>query len=200
MENTLMTAPLTAVVYHSGYGHNEVIARAVARGAETVGPAALVRIGPEGRIADEDWKTLDAASAIVFGAPTYMGSASGPFKVFADATSKVWMTQGWKDKVAGGFTTSHSLSGDKVATLQQLAVLASQQGMIWVSLGLLPAQQSDAPHQRAEDAINRVGSSLGAMAQAENAAPDVTPPAGDVKTGELYGARIAAIAKKLKSA
>jgi NAD(P)H dehydrogenase (quinone) len=33
------------------------------------------------------WAALDAADAIIFGAPTYMGSASAPFKAFMDATS-----------------------------------------------------------------------------------------------------------------
>lgn len=195
-----MTAPLTAVVYHSGYGHNEVIAKAVARGAEKIGPAALIKISPEGQISDDDWKTLGSADAIVFGAPTYMGAASGPFKMFADASSKVWMSQGWKDKVAGGFTVSLSLSGDKLSTLQQLSILAAQHGMVWVSTGLMPAMKTDTSHQRDENAVNRISSSLGVMAQAENESPEITPPAGDIKTGELYGARVAEIARKLKAA
>lgn len=190
----------TAVVYHSGYGHNEVIAKAVARGAEKVGEAALIKIGADGAITDDDWKTLDAADAIIFGAPTYMGSASGPFKMFADATSKGWMTQAWKDKVAGGFTISLSLSGDKLSTLQQISILAAQHGMIWVSTGLMPAMKTDISHQRDENAVNRISSSLGVMAQAENESPEITPPAGDIKTGELYGERVAVIARKLKAA
>ena len=35
------------------------------------------------------WDQLAAADAIIFGAPTYMGSASAQFKQFADASSKV---------------------------------------------------------------------------------------------------------------
>lgn len=190
----------TAVVYHSGYGHNEVIAKAVARGAGKVGEAKLIQIGADGAITDDDWKALDASDAIIFGAPTYMGSASGPFKMFADATSKVWMNQGWKDKVAGGFTISLSLSGDKLSTLQQISILAAQQGMIWVSTGLMPAMKTDISHQRDENAVNRISSSLGVMAQAENESPEITPPAGDIKTGELYGERVAIIARKLKTA
>ncbi|AOX80185.1 hypothetical protein KAB04_00730 [Acinetobacter baumannii] len=61
------------------------------------------------------------------------------FKKFADATSKVWFTRGWQDKVFAGFTNSASLNGDKQVTLIQLQTLASQHGGIWVSLGLLPA-------------------------------------------------------------
>lgn len=187
------------VVYHSGYGHTAVVAESVAKGAKNAGASTnLIKVGPEGSISEADWGSLDAADAIIFGAPTYMGSASGPFKVFMDATSKAWFSQKWKDKLAGGFTVSHSLSGDKLATLQQFAVLAAQHGMIWVSTGMLPGE-SDTPHQRSPETINRIGSSLGVMAQAENAAPDQTPPSGDLKTAELYGERLAAAAKRWKA-
>jgi len=194
-----MTSPLTAIVYHSGYGHTEVLAKAVERGAAKVGETALIKISPEGKIEDAQWDILNKADAIIFGAPTYMGSASGPFKMFADASSKSWFQGLWKDKVGGGFTNSHSLSGDKLATLQQFSILAAQHGMIWVSTGVPGAQQKDTPHQRDENDLNRLGSFLGVMAQAENAGPDITPPAGDLKTGEHYGERIATFAKKLKA-
>ena len=50
------------------------------------------------------WSELAQADAIIFGAPTYMGSASAVFKQFMEAASKVWMAQGWRDKIAAGFT------------------------------------------------------------------------------------------------
>lgn len=194
-----LTAPLTAIVYHSGYGHTEILAKAVERGAAKVGKTALIKISADGKIEDAEWETLKSADAILFGAPTYMGSASGPFKMFADASSRQWFNGEWKDKIAGGFTNSHSLSGDKLSTLQQMAILAAQHGMLWISTGLMPAQQKDIPHQRDENDLNRLGSALGVMAQAENAGPDLTPPQGDLKTGEHYGERVAAFAKKLKA-
>ena len=103
----------TVVIYHSGYGHTKVVAEQVAAGAG----ADLIAISPEGDITDADWAALDAADAIVFGAPTYMGSASWQFKKFSDATSKKWFTRDWADKVFGGFTNSASPSGDKQVTL-----------------------------------------------------------------------------------
>ncbi len=72
------------------------------------------------------WATLDAADAIIFGAPTYMGSTSAKFKAFEEAASGRWFQQAWKDKFAAGFTTSGSYSGDKLNTLQDLAVNAAQ--------------------------------------------------------------------------
>jgi flavodoxin len=43
-----------AVVYHSGYGHTERVARKVAEGAG----AELVKIDQEGNIPEGDWTTL----------------------------------------------------------------------------------------------------------------------------------------------
>ncbi|PZP55899.1 MAG: NADPH-dependent FMN reductase [Micavibrio aeruginosavorus] len=187
----------TAIVYHSGYGHTEVVAKAVARGAGEKGAAQLIPISAEGKITDAEWAALKDADAIIFGAPTYMGAASAQFKIFADASSKPWFTQEWKNKVSGGFTNSHSLSGDKLATLKQFSILAAQHGMIWVSLGEPAAQQEGEAHQRGGHQVNRLGSFLGVMTQAENVAPEGSIPEGDLKTAEIYGARVAGIAAKL---
>ena len=184
-----------AVVYHSGYGHTEIIAQHVARGATEAGAeTSLIKITADGAITEADWAQLNAADAIVFGAPTYMGSVSGPFKMFADATAKIWFGQGWKDKLAGGFTTSHSLSGDKLASLQVMAILAAQHGMIWVSTGMLPGDGTD--HHRDPNMINRLGSFMGVMGQAENVSPEQSPPQGDRDTAAQYGKRIADAAKR----
>ncbi|MBK8338097.1 MAG: flavodoxin family protein [Sterolibacteriaceae bacterium] len=184
-----------AVVYHSGYGHTAKQAQAVADGAGRVG-GAIVKLIPVAE-AEQHWDVLAGADAIVFGAPTYMGGPSGEFKVFADKTSKPWFTMAWKDKVAGGFTNSASLNGDKHSTLAYFVTLAMQHGMIWVGTGLMPANSSKA--QRND--INRMGASTGAMAQSDSdVGPDVAPPEGDLETARLYGERIAQIAQRLRAA
>jgi multimeric flavodoxin WrbA len=110
------------------------------------------------------WDDLAAAEAIIFGAPTYMGSASAGFMAFQEATSHAVLTTGfaWKDKIAAGFTNSGSRSGDKLATLMQIALFAAQHGMHWVSLGLPPANNSTAG---SEEELNRLGFFLGAGAR-----------------------------------
>ena len=90
-----------AIVFHSGYGHTQRMAQAVAEGAA----GELITIDAEGNLTEAQWATLAAADAIIFGSPTYMGSVSWQFKKFADASSKPWFTQVWKDKIAAGFTT-----------------------------------------------------------------------------------------------
>nr|WP_230947491.1 hypothetical protein [Burkholderia territorii] len=46
--------------------------------------------------------------------------------------------------MAAGFAVSVSQSGGKLSALQQLAVFAAQHQMRWVSLGLIPGNNSSA--------------------------------------------------------
>ena len=101
------------IVYHSGYGHTEKQAQAVAEGSNGV----LVKINEEGELSEKDWSLLDNATAIIFGSPTYMGMVSWQFKKFADASSKRWFNMDWKDKIAAGFTNSGSMNGNKRMTI-----------------------------------------------------------------------------------
>jgi len=178
------------VVYHSGYGHTQRVAQQVAAGAN----AELLAIDAEGNVPDSAWDTLAAADAIIFGSPTYMGSPSWQFKKFADASSKAWFTRAWQDKVFGGFTNSASLNGDKQVALINLQTLASQHGGIWVSLGLMPSNSKAA--QRTD--VNNLGGSVGLLVQSPADASVDEIPQGDLDTAKQYGARVAAIAAKLR--
>ena len=122
------------IVFHSGYGHTQKVAQAV---AETSG-AALLAIDAEGNLPEGGWEQLQAARMIVFGSPTYMGTVSWQFKKFADASSKAWFTQGWKDKLFAGFTNSASMNGDKHSTLHYFMTLAMQHSGLWVGTGMMP--------------------------------------------------------------
>lgn len=178
-----------AVVYFSGYGHTKVIAETFAKEID----ASLIEIDQQGDIQEADWETLNQADAIVFGAPTYMGTAPWQFKKFADATSKVWFTQGWINKVFAGFTNSASFNGDKQVTLIQLQTLASQHGGIWVSLGLPPANTKAATRQD----INNLGGSVGLLVQSPADAGVDEIPSGDLETAKAYAVRVLAITEKL---
>ncbi|MDP9127605.1 MAG: flavodoxin family protein [Pseudomonadota bacterium] len=182
-----------AVVYHSGYGHTAKQAEAVAQGAGSVAGSKSLLIKVED--IDKNWAALESVDAIIFGAPTYMGSASAPFKAFMDASSKVWMEGKWANKLAAGFTNSASRSGDKLSTLFQLSVFAAQHSMIWVSLGLMPGHNKS---DTTEETLNRHGFFLGAGAQSNaDQGADVAPSAFDLKTAEHLGARVAKVAQDL---
>ncbi len=183
------------IAYHSGYGHTKKVAESVAKGAQN-GDTTVSMIDVS-TITDNQWDELDKASAIIFGSPTYMGSASAPFKTFMDASSKKWFERKWVNKIAAGFTNSGSLSGDKQVTLQQLMTLAMQHGMIWVGQGEMGPNMSGTDVAPA-DAVNRIGSYSGLMTQSNNESPDIAPTSGDLKTAELFGKRIAEITARFK--
>ncbi len=180
--------PTVAIVYHSGYGHTEVVAQSIARGAGGVDGVGAVLIpvdelpepGPDRSLGGR-WAELDDADAIIFGSPTYMGTVSAAFKRFMESSGGIWYKQGWKDKLAAGFTNAGGLSGDKLSTLLDLALFASQHSMIWVSQGLFYDNEG----------INRMGSWIGMMAQSTDDPPEVTPPPEDHRTAERFGERVA---------
>lgn len=180
----------SVVVYFSGYGHTKRVAEFVAEGAR----AQLIAVDAEGNIPEAAWDTLDAADAILFGAPTYMGTVPWQFKKFADATSKKWFTRAWQDKVFGGFTNSASLNGDKQVTLITLQTLASQHGGIWVSLGQPPSNTKNA----SRDDANSLGGSVGVLAQSPSDASADEIPVGDLESARLYGIRVSEIARRLR--
>jgi NAD(P)H dehydrogenase (quinone) len=184
-----LPTPKTAVVYHSGYGHTKRMAEAVAEGAA----ASLIAIDADGNIQEDDWQTLETADAIIFGSPTYMGSPTWQFKKFADASSKPWFGDKWQDKVFGGFTNSASINGDKLNTLQYFVLLAGQHGGLWVSLAIKPANVKASKR----DDPNRMGSSIGPMAQSDADATPGEMSAGDLETARSYGVRVTWIAARL---
>lgn len=184
-----------AIVYFSGGGHTHLMAEAIAAGVHEAGHTAeLLRITGEQIIAgrwqdDATMAKLNAADAIVFGSPTYMGGVAAQFKAFIDAASSAWFVQQWKDKIAAGFTHSSSPSGDKQGTLLYLSINAAQHGMVWVGAADMPSQ-----YQGKTDGVNRLGSFLGIMGQS-TMTMDGSPAAleaGDRRTAELFGQRIAA--------
>lgn len=177
------------VVYHSGYGHTKRVAETV---AESAG-AKLIAIDAEGNITDADWEALAGADAIVFGSPTYMGAASWQFKKFADASSKVWFTQGWKDKLAAGFTNSASMNGDKLSTLHYFFTLSQQHSMLWVGTGMMPSNKKSSTR----DDINYVASFGGLMTTSPSDASPAEMAAGDFATAKVFGERIKTVAARL---
>jgi len=106
------------------------------------------------------------------------------------------MEGAWKDKIAGGFTNSSSQAGDKTGTLQAMSVFAAQHGMIWVGLDLPPGNNSSSG---SDENLNRMGASLGAMAQSlADKGPEDAPTEADKRTAHYYGERVAKAALRWK--
>lgn len=186
--------PKIAIVYFSAQGHTHALAEAVAEGAQRVDGTTvnLIRLVGED-IKDGRWSNsdaiakLNAADAIIFGTPTYMGGYSAQMKAFIDGCGGIWYQQLWKDKIAAGFTHSQGLSGDKLNTLTGLYINAMQHSMLWIGPGLLV--ESPSP-----DSVNRLSSYSGAMAQTDPNQVEVNP--GDRMTAAALGERVAQAAAR----
>jgi NAD(P)H dehydrogenase (quinone) len=181
LESLIMSKSIV-IVFHSGYGHTHKIAQAVAEGSD----GHLLAIDADGGLPPGAWEKLAAADAIVFGSPTYMGNVSWQFKKFADESSKVWMNQGWKDKLGAAFTNSASVAGDKQTTLYTMFTLAQQHGMLWVGTGMMPSNGKAARR----DDVNYLSSFAGlATATPSDASVDEMVE-GDLRTAKLFGQRL----------
>jgi len=181
------------IVYHSITGTTELLAQAIARGVKSVEDcdSLVVRIEDShivnGRYLEPDtFNQLNDAAALIFGSPTFMGGVSAQFKSFADASSDFWEDQIWVNKVAAGFTIGSSFSGDQLSTIQYLAVLAAQHGMLWCGL--------DLPNDAKFKNLNRLGAQSGLIA-CTGKADEVD--SADIDTAQYFGHRVATLALRL---
>ncbi|MCK8482729.1 flavodoxin family protein [Aliiroseovarius sp. S2029] len=180
-----MTDHKICIPYYSGFGHTKRIAQSIARGA---GPSATLLDVED--MSGVDWEALDAADAIIFGAPTYMGSAAARFSLFLEQVDTRWEHGRWVDKIAAGFTTAIHPSGDKLATLQRLSLFAAQMGMIWVGQA-----EIGAPVKPDRPGANRDGSWLGLMVT-EQLGQDDDLPGEDLDTACRFGQRVATATRR----
>ncbi|MDO6704831.1 flavodoxin family protein [Photobacterium sp. 1_MG-2023] len=177
-----------ALIYYSGTGATHQMAEAITRGAQTQADIQVVsyRISgdaiQQGRFNDPAlFASLQQADAILFGTPTYMGGPAAQFKAFADASSDSWSGQGWRNKLAAGFTVGGSQGGEQDSTLNYLMILAMQHGMLWVGM--------DMPYGYDDKRINPMGRQLGASGHT----PNGELSEADLKTAAHLGQRVAGL-------
>lgn len=182
-----------AIIHHGNYGYTKTIAEYIAQGAEEV--AQSVELYQDLEIKN-NLGLLDEIDAIIFGSPTYFGSVSTEFKSFMDSTSKVWLGQKWKDKVAAAFSCSNSPCGDKASVLMQLFIFACQHGMIWAGVDLHPHIKG---FNDEVEVYNKLGSYVGFAIQVLNDQGEkMEIEEMDIKAAKLFGRRITEVARKLK--
>lgn len=138
------------VLYHSLYGHVEVMAHAEAEGAREVPgttvaikrvpetmPAEAVRqaggkldqtapLAEPGELADYD--------AIIFGTPTRFGNMSGQMRTFLDQTGGLWMRGALIGKLGSVFTSSATQHGGQESTILSFHTTLLHHGMLIVGL------------------------------------------------------------------
>ncbi|HHB80769.1 MAG TPA: flavodoxin family protein [Aliiroseovarius sp.] len=179
------------IPHFSGGAATRNLAQRIAEGCEQAGLANAQLISVDA-LSQTDWQTLEQSDAIIFGTPTYMGGVAAPMKAFMDQTASFWAEQRWADKLAAGFTCGANTAGDKLATLQHLAIFAAQHGMIWVGQNMVGVVGR--PDQ---GAVNPDGAWLGLAATTPpQTTPQISP--ADAETARLFGARIAKAAHRWK--
>lgn len=81
------------------------------------------------------------------------------------------------------------MHGDKLNSLVTLALFAAQHGMIWVGLDIFPG--------KSDQEKNRVGGWLGAMAQSNDEAPELSPISSDLEAAAYLGQRVAQVTAQM---
>ncbi len=186
-----------AIVYFSGYGHTAKQAECVQAGALSVPGTTveMLRIDQEGNLSEGAFEQITAADAVIYGSPTYMGGPAWQFKKFADASSKPWFTQAWKNKLAAGFTTSASTNGDKANTINYFFTFSQQHSQIWIGLGLMPMNAKANSH---ED-TNWTAGFAGALGISPSDANPDEIRKGDAESARQLGIRVAEFAPRISS-
>lgn len=181
------------LLYHSVDGHTGVVAECIADGLTSVAETDVASILVED--VEDSWDRLHASDLIVFGTPTHIGGVSTEMQAFIEKTSgPVWLDRMWTGKLAAGFTSSAGRGGDKLHTLQRLAIFAAQMGMTWVPVHLLGGHYSS---EGSENDLNRLAGYLGLMSQANiDEPPARTPPKTDRETARLFGQYLGEVAAR----
>lgn len=129
---------------------------------------------------------LDDADMMVFGTPTYMGSAYSGMKKFFEISAAKWSEQKWKDKLAAGFTNGSSQAGDKLNTIMQLFIFACQHGMHWVSTGIKNTEIETKQGQKIH--LNKSGSYAGLTTQTHKGMLEIEQ--NDYETTKAFSERL----------
>ena len=139
-----MSSPLILVLYYTRYGATGRMARAVARGVESVaGTEARLRTVPPvaadgtaavGHARDRPppatLDDLEQCAGLALGSPTRFGNMAAPLKHFLDQTGGLWMNAALAGKPAGVFTSTNTLHGGQEATLLTMMMPLLHHGMI----------------------------------------------------------------------
>ncbi len=137
------------IVCHSVHGNTLQMARAIARGVESVdGAAARLRsvapltsaIDPVAREPSSDGPALVApqdlaeCDGLILGSPTRFGNMAASVKYFLDGTINEWVSGTLVGKPAAVFTSTGSLHGGQESTLLSMMLPLLHHGMVMVGL------------------------------------------------------------------
>ncbi len=170
------------VVYDSDSGHTELLAKAIAKGAEGAGAVVELHHVSEASVHD-----LGGMDAIIWGCPGHFGSISDGLKEWIDKLGYLWATGGLVNKVGAVFCTTATVHGGLETTLLNLIVPMLHQGMIITGM----------PGTLRENALYGSYYGVGITCPVEDTDSAGNPLVGlseqDIKLGRALGARVAEI-------
>ncbi len=199
-----MTSSPILVLYYTRYGATGEMARAVARGVESVaGAEARLRTVPAvsaapltaGAPPDDGpphaaVSDLEQCAGLVLGSPTRFGNMAAPLKHFLDQTGGLWLSGALAGKPAGVFTSTTSLHGGQETTLLTMMMPLLHHGMVICGIPysepqLMTTQSGGTPYGASHTAGN-----------------DSNLPLTDEETAlcRALGRRVAETARKLAAA
>lgn len=191
------------VLYYSRSGSTALLARAIARGVESVpGCAARLRTVPPISAVCEatapaipdagppycELDDLKECSGLLLGSPTRFGNMAAPLKYFLDSTSGLWLSGALVGKPAAVFTSTGSLHGGQESTLLSMMLPLMHHGMVLVGLPYTEPQLSS---------TTTGGTPYGASHHAGAGGAPKPPSSDELALAEALGRRVANIALRL---
>lgn len=191
------------VLYYSRSGSTALLARAIARGVESVpGCAARLRTVPPISAVCEatapaipdagppycELDDLKECSGLLLGSPTRFGNMAAPLKYFLDSTSGLWLSGALVGKPAAVFTSTGSLHGGQESTLLSMMLPLMHHGMVLVGLPYTEPQLSS---------TTTGGTPYGASHHAGAGSAPKPPSSDELALAEALGRRVANIALRL---
>jgi NAD(P)H dehydrogenase (quinone) len=193
------------VLYYSGDGHIDAMAKAVAEGAREAGAdVAIKRVAellPEEAARNSGFKLDQQApiatvqelpdyDAIIFGTPTRFGMMCAQMRNFLDQTGGLWMQGKLLGKVGSVFCSTGTQHGGQETTITSFHVTLCHLGFIIVPPGYSEADILNMEHITG-------GSPYGASTLAGADGKSLPVPEHDLKIARSQGRYVAEVTAKL---
>ncbi|MDQ7095927.1 NAD(P)H-dependent oxidoreductase [Desulfosporosinus sp. PR] len=172
------------IVYDSEGGHTEILAKAIAEGAESVANTQVYLK----HISESQPEDLAEMDAVIWGCPDHFGTISANLKKWIDNLGNLWAEGKLIDKVGAVFCTTATVHGGTESTLLNLLTPMLHQGMLIVGLpGTIP-----------ENALYGSYYGVGITCPVENTSdsPPNMPSESDLALGRALGRRVAETVQK----
>jgi len=175
------------IVYHSGYGHNQEVAEAVAAGSR----GTLLAIDAKATCLKGAGEQLAAADAIVFGSPTYMGGRAGSSRV-RRRIEQTMVHDAVAQQAGRRLHQQRHAHGDKFSTLTYMFTLSRSTDVLVAWACTRRTRKNNTRERRQQRRRLR-----GLMTVTpSDASPDEMVP-GDLATARAFGERVVEALAKL---